>query len=214
MNDSNDDRHPLSQRFRGFFPVVIDVETAGFNAKTDALLELSAAILDMNDEGQLIQRKILEYHINPFEGANLDAAALEFNGIDPHDPSRQAIDEEEAISTFFQQVRKAVKQSDCTRAVVVAHNAHFDHGFLMAAAERCDIKRNPFHPFSCFDTVTLAGLAYGQTVLAKACATAGIAFNNKEAHSARYDTEKTAELFCGIVNLWEEKVGHSSPVSL
>jgi len=203
-----DNPHPLSQRFRGFFPVVLDVETAGFNADTDALLELSASILDMDEDGQLVQRKVLEYHITPFEGANLDQAALDFNGIDPHDPNRQAISEEEALNAFFQQVRKAVKQSDCTRAIVVAHNAHFDHGFLMAAAERCDIKRNPFHPFSCFDTATLAGLAFGQTVLAKACAAAGISFSNKEAHSARYDTEKTAELFCTIVNLWEQKIGH------
>ena len=79
--------------------------------------------------------------------------------------------------------------------------------FLNAAAARCGIKRNPFHPFSSFDTATLAGLAYGQTVLAKACQAAGIDFDGKEAHSARYDTEKTAELFCGIVNRWKEMGG-------
>jgi len=203
----NEGTHPLAKRFRGFLPVVIDVETGGFNDKTDALLELSAAILDMNDEGELIIDKILDYVIKPFEGANLDKAALEFNGIDPHDPKREAISEVEALELFFQQVRKAVKRYNCTRAIVVAHNAHFDHGFLMAAAERCDSKRNPFHPFSCFDTVTLAGLAYGQTVLAKACEAAKIPFSNKEAHTARYDTEKTAALFCQIVNLWQARGG-------
>ena len=35
----------LCDRFRGFYPVVIDVETAGFNAKTDALLEIAAITL-------------------------------------------------------------------------------------------------------------------------------------------------------------------------
>jgi len=200
----NENTHPLAKRFRGFLPVVIDVETGGFNSKTDALLELSAAILDMNDEGELVVDKTLDYVIKPFEGANLDKAALEFNGIDP---TRDAMTEAEALELFFQQVRKAVKRYHCTRAIVVAHNAHFDHGFLMAAAERCDSKRNPFHPFSCFDTVTLAGLAYGQTVLAKACEAANIPFSNKEAHTARYDTEKTAALFCKIVNLWQARGG-------
>jgi ribonuclease T len=200
----NENSHPLAKRFRGFLPVVIDVETGGFNDKTDAVLELSAALLDMNDEGELVIDKILDYVIKPFAGSNLDKAALEFNGIDPN---RDAMTETEALELFFQQVRKAVKRYHCTRAIVVAHNAHFDHGFLMAAAERCDSKRNPFHPFSCFDTVTLAGLAYGQTVLAKACEAANIPFSNKEAHTARYDTEKTATLFCQIVNLWQARGG-------
>jgi len=203
----NETVHPLAKRFRGFLPVVIDIETGGFNNQTDALLELSGAILDMNDEGELIIDKIVDYVIKPFDGANLDKAALEFNGINPFDPKREAITEEEALELFFQQVRKAVKRYHCTRAIVVAHNAHFDHGFLMAAAERCDIKRNPFHPFSCFDTVSLAGLAYGQTVLAKACEAAGIPFSNKEAHTSHYDTEKTATLFCKIVNLWQARGG-------
>ena len=199
--------HPLVQRFRGFLPVVIDVETGGFNAQTDALLEISAAILTMDDEGTLLIDKVVDYAIQPFPGANLDKAALEFNGIDPADPARNALSEDAALHELFQHVRKAVRQHDCTRAIVVAHNAHFDHGFMMAAANRCEIKRNPFHPFSCFDTVTLAGLAYGQTVLAKACEAARIPFSNREAHSARYDTEKTAALFCQIVNLWRDRGG-------
>lgn len=205
--DDSDASHPMAKRFRGFLPVVIDIETSGFNSQTDALLELSGAILDMNERGELVIDKIVDYVIKPFEGANLDKAALEFNGINPQDPNRIAIPEAEALELFFQQVRKAVKRYHCTRAIVVAHNAHFDHGFLMAAAERCDTKRNPFHPFSCFDTVTLAGLAYGQTVLAKACEAAGIPFSNKEAHTSHYDTEKTATLFCKIVNLWQERGG-------
>ena len=101
-------------------------------------------------------------------------------------------------------LRKEIRDQNCTRAILVGHNAHFDAGFINAAVERCGIKRNPFHPFSFFDTATLSGLAYGQTVLAKACAEAGIAFDNNEAHSAAYDAERTAELFCEIVNRWKE----------
>ena len=37
--------------------------------------------------------------------------------------------------------------------------------------------RDRFHPFSVFDTVTMAGLAYGQTVLARAIQSAGMEWN-------------------------------------
>ena len=83
------------------------------------------------------------------------------------------------------------------------HNAAFDQGFVNAALARTKIKRTPFHPFVSFDTTSLAGLCLGQTVLIKACQAAGIEFNNKEAHSALYDTEKTTELFCYMVNKWK-----------
>lgn len=196
-------KHPLALRFRGFYPVVIDVETGGFNAKTDAMLEIAATTLTINDAGELVIDKTFDYHIDPFEGANLEPAALEFTGIDPHDPERMAEPEEMVFPDLFQEIRRGIKAHDCTRAVLVGHNAHFDHGFVMAAVERCGIKRNPFHPFSMFDTATLSGLAFGQTVLAKACVAAGMTFDNAAAHSAAYDTEKTAELFCLIVNRWK-----------
>ncbi|MGW8228635.1 MAG: ribonuclease T, partial [Gammaproteobacteria bacterium] len=47
---------------------------------------------------------------------------------------------------------------------------------------------------------------YGQTVLARAVQAAGIQWNQKEAHSAVYDAERTAELFCRIVNTWDENI--------
>lgn len=193
----------FSQRFRGYFPVVIDVETAGFNANTDALLEIAATTLVMDeDTGILSLDKTLHFHIEPFEGANLEQAALEFNGIDPYNPLRGAVDEKNALADIFKSVRKTMKKAGCQRAVMVAHNAAFDLSFLNAAVARCNIKRSPFHPFVSFDTTTLSGLVLGQTVLAKACRVAEIEFDNKEAHSALYDTEKTAELFCHIVNKW------------
>ncbi|WP_371378493.1 ribonuclease T [Thalassotalea aquiviva] len=198
----------LSSRFRGYFPVVIDVETAGFNAQTDALLEIAASILHMDEiTGLLSIKETICFNVEPFEGANLEPAALEFTGIDPTNPLRGAVSEELALKSIFKTVRKAMKSFDCQRAVMVAHNAAFDLGFLNAATERCNIKRSPFHPFVSFDTATLSGLALGQTVLAKACASAQIDFNNKEAHSAVYDTEKTAELFCYIVNKWQQLGG-------
>ena len=194
----------FAQRFRGYFPVVIDVETAGFNAKTDALLEIAATTLSLNeDSGFFALDETIHFHIEPFEGANIEKAALEFTGIDPHNPLRGAVQEEFALKEIFKLVRKKMKLAGCQRAIIVAHNAAFDLGFLNAAVERSHIKRSPFHPFVSFDTTTLSGLALGHTVLAKACQIANIEFNNNEAHSALYDTEKTAELFCYIVNKWQ-----------
>ncbi|MDE0930084.1 MAG: ribonuclease T [Halioglobus sp.] len=200
-------KHEINDRFRGFLPVIIDVETGGFIAGTDALLEVGATTVRMDDDGQLAVHRTYNYHVKPFEGANIEQAALDFTGIDPYHPFREAVTEEEALGELFNVVRKEIRDRQCTRAILVGHNAHFDAGFITAAAERCGIKRNPFHPFSFFDTATMAGLAFGQTVLAKACAEAGIAFDNNEAHSAAYDAERTAELFCDIVNRWKESGG-------
>lgn len=190
----------LKNRFRGYFPVIIDVETAGFNAKTDALLELAAITLKMNEQGFLEIDKKCHFHIEPFEGANINPESLQFNGIDIHNPLRGAVSENIAISELFKMVRRAQKEADCQRSIIVAHNAAFDQSFVMAAAERTGIKRNPFHPFGLFDTATLSGFMFGQTVLVKACQAANIPFDGKQAHSALYDTERTAELFCYMVN--------------
>ncbi|MGL9735916.1 MAG: ribonuclease T [Symbiopectobacterium sp.] len=210
MADKNN-LNALSGRFRGFYPVVIDVETAGFNAKTDALLEIAAITMKMDENGWLQPDETLHFHVAPFEGALLDPAALAFTGIDPRNPLRGAVSEYEALHEIFKMVRKGIKDRGCNRGIIVAHNANFDHGFLMAAAERCRLKRNPFHPFATFDTAALSGLVLGQTVLAKACMTAGIAFDSAQAHSALYDTQQTTALFCELVNRWKRLGGWPLP---
>jgi ribonuclease T len=208
VDDQDYSKSPIADRFRGFLPVVVDVETAGFNAKTDALLEFAAVIIRMDESGTLYPGEEISCHIEPFEGANLEKAALDFTGIDPYCPLRNAQTEKEAIAEVFKPIRHELKDQGCTRAILVGHNATFDHNFLFAACERNNVKRNPFHPFSTFDTATLAGLAFGQTVLAKACREADIDFDNNEAHSALYDAIKTAELFCHIVNKWKNLGGY------
>ena len=197
----------MAKRFRGFLPVVIDVETGGFDCQKNALLEVAAVILEMNSQGKLQIKESLSKNIDPFPGATIEDSALEFTGIDIYDPERMPEEEGQALREIFQPIRREVSITGCTRAIMVAHNAHFDLGFVNAAVNRTNIKRNPFHPFSCFDTSGLAGLAFGQTVLAKACEAAQIEFNNRDAHSALYDTIKTAELFCTIVNRWKELGG-------
>lgn len=192
----------IKDRFRGFLPVVVDVETAGFNAEKDALLEMAVVTLKMDHNGELVRDKTFDRNILPFEGANIEESALKFIGIDdPFHPFREAIPEKQALIELFDPINKLVKETGCTRAILVGHNAFFDLNFVLQAAERHNIKC-PFHKFSTFDTVSLSGLAYGQTVLAKAAISAGMSWDNDLAHSAVYDTERTADLFCKIVNQW------------
>ncbi|MEM9402877.1 MAG: ribonuclease T [Pseudomonadota bacterium] len=190
----------MTDRFRGFLPVVVDVETGGFNAQTDALLEIAAVFVDFRDDGQLFRGDTLRYHVKPFEGANMEPASLAVNGIDPDHPLRPAIDERDALQRVFREVRREIRDNKCTRAVLVGHNSSFDLGFLNKAVERSQIKRNPFHPFSSFDTATLCGVAFGQTVLSRAAKAAGYKWSEESAHSAAYDAEMTADIFCDIVN--------------
>ena len=190
----------MSDRFRGFLPVVVDVETGGFNWKTDALLEIAAVLVEAGDDGTLMRGETIRYHVKPFEGANLEPASLAVNGIDPDHPLRLAVDEKEALQNIFREVRRAVREAACTRAILVGHNSFFDLSFLNEAVERSSIKRNPFHPFSSFDTATLCGVAYGQTVLSRAVKAAGLEWDEDSAHSAAYDAEVTAEVFCDVVN--------------
>ncbi len=192
----------IAKRFRGFLPVVVDVETGGFNPDTDALLELATCIIEMDEDGWLHPGEVQMRHVAPFEGANIEKAALEFNGIRPDHPLRPAVDEETALRDLLLPVRRRLRETGCKRAVLVGHNAHFDLSFLNAIINRVGYKRNPFHPFSCFDTATLGGLAYGQTVLARAIDAAGLEWDKSQAHSAAYDTERTAKLFCTIANRW------------
>ncbi|MFD2189729.1 ribonuclease T [Pistricoccus aurantiacus] len=202
-------REMMARRFRSYLPVVVDMETGGFDAKRDAILEIAAVTLSMDNEGNLLSDETFSFNINPFEGANIEQSALDFTGIRLDSALRRqtAVSEGEAIKEIFHPIRKAIKANNCTRAILVGHNAAFDHGFLNAAIERNGIKRNPFHPFSSFDTASLAGLVYGQTVLARACRAAGIEFDNAAAHTARYDTERTAELFCAMVNRFKDLGG-------
>lgn len=197
----------IADRFRGFLPVVVDVETGGFNAHTDALLEIAAVTLAFDPQGYLRPDSTYDFHVEPFPNANIEDAALEFTGIHLESEFRCAEPETMVLPKLFKPIRAAIKNHGCNRAIMVGHNAHFDLGFLNAAVGRNDIKRNPFHPFSCLDTASLAGLAFGHTVLAKSCQLAGIDFDNNEAHSAAYDAQKTAELFCLIVNRWKELGG-------
>lgn len=194
----------MKQRFRGFLPVVVDVETAGIDPQKHALLEICAVLVDINKHGKFVSGEHFFEHVLPYEGSLLDAKSLAFNQIDPYQPLRFAVDEKQALTAWVKPIFEALKTHQCQRAVLVGHNAWFDLLFIKAAMERCGIQ-SPFHAFTCFDTATLSGLVYGQTVLSKALNAANIAFDANEAHSAIYDAQKTADLFCTILNTWQDK---------
>lgn len=209
------EKSAMAQRFRGFLPVIVDVETGGFNARKDALLELAACTVRFNAEGRLEIAERVHFNVEPFPGANIEDAALAITGIKPFNPLRAAVKESDALGRTFKVVRNAIKAEGCTRAILVGHNAHFDQGFLNAAVERCGIKRNPFHPFSVFDTATLGGAVVGQTVLRRAVEAVGLPWDEDGAHSARYDAQMTAELFCHLINavqpVYTAQIGAKGP---
>ena len=200
MNQFNASK--IAKRFNRHLPVVVDVETGGVNPGTDALLEIAICLLDFDDNNQLVRTETLHEHIQPFPGGVLDPESLKITQIDPYHPFRFAKTEADALHSLFIRIRQEISRHGCMRAYLVGHNAWFDLLFMRQAMKRVGIKddENPFHRFTCLDTATLAGLAFGQTVLARAVNSAGIAFDRVEAHSAIYDAEKTADLFCHIVN--------------
>ncbi len=195
----------IKKRFRGFLPVIVDVETTGTNPYQHGLLEMCVVLIQMDETGNYFPSQTFAEHILPFEGAALDPESLAFNKIDPYYPLRFAVDEHQALKNLFAPIKEAVKAAQCQRAVLVGHNAWFDLLFVKNAAERSKLKL-PFHAFTCFDTATLSALCYGQTVLAKALKEANIHFDPTQAHSAIYDAEKTAALFCTILNHYQGKI--------
>ena len=192
----------MCERFRGYLPVVVDVETGGFDWTRHALLEIAAIPIDLDADGHFVLGDVVSAHVVPAPGTEIDPKSLEVTGIIIDHPFRMAKQEKEALDHIFAAVRAAVRKHGCQRAILVGHNAHFDLNFLNAAVARVQHKRNPFHPFSVFDTVTLGGVAYGQTVLARAVQAAGMEWNSADAHSAVYDAERTAQVFCKVANAW------------
>lgn len=194
----------IAERFRGFLPVIVDVETGGFDVERHALLEIAAVVVRMDEQGMLHPEPVVSTHVQPFEGSELDPRSMEITGIDPDHPFRAAVPERQALDLIFKPVRAAVREAGCQRAILVGHNAAFDVAALNAAIRRTQHKKSPFHPFSCFDTVTLGGLAYGQTVLSRVVEASGTRWDSREAHAAIYDAERTAEIFCAVVNRWKQ----------
>ncbi|MGN0908821.1 MAG: exonuclease domain-containing protein [Succinivibrio sp.] len=203
----------IRKRFRGFLPVVVDVETAGFNPERNALLEIAAMPVLLGGDGVMAPGELFSSNIRPFEGSELVEENLKFLGIDPYAEDRNLREEKDAIPDLFRFVHRAVRAAHCKKAVLVGHNGSFDLGFVNAAARRCGLeKKNPFHPFTVLDTSTIGALVYGHTVLARACAGAGIDYDGKSAHGAAYDTTVECKLFCAAYNRFTTFCGLPEPI--
>ena len=190
----------IAKRFAGYLPVVVDCETGGVDPQQDALLEVAAQIIKP-DAKKVVMGEILHYHVEAFPGSVITDEALSVNQIRPDHPFRFAVPESDCLIDMAMKIREHCKRYRCRRAVLVGHNAHFDLAFLIAAYKRCDaMKLFPFHRFMVFDTVTLSAMFVRETVLARAVVRAGLAFDINEAHSALYDVDRTAALFCHLVN--------------
>ena len=196
----------MALRFRGFLPVVVDVETSGVDSERHGLLEIAALTLRF-DNGNLVIDGRHRWPVRPFPEALINPDSLRVTGIDLNDPARLAIPETKAIKQLFKMTRASIKGHGCHRGILVGHNAAFDASFVHGAAKRAGVKRNPFHPFSTIDTAALSAVAYGHTVLREACARAGIDYDKNLAHDALYDAERCAMLFCEIVNGWGDALG-------
>ena len=191
----------IKERFRKYLPVVVDLETGGFNPKTNAILEIAATLISKNENNQLLEvGETYRYHIEPFEGLVVEQESLDFTKINLNHPLRNAITEKEALDKLFKIINTERTANGCSRAILIGHNAHFDHSFLTEAISRNNLKKSPFHPFSVLDTVTLGALHTKQTVLARICDVLKIDYDSKQAHSAAYDSDITAKVFCKIIN--------------
>lgn len=191
----------IKERFRKYLPVVVDLETGGFNPKTNAILEIAATLISKNENTQLLEvGETYRYHIDPFEGLVVEQESLDFTKINLNHPLRNAITEKDALDELFKIINTERTANGCSRAILIGHNAHFDHSFLTEAISRNNLKKSPFHPFSVLDTVTLGALHTKQTVLARICDVLKIDYDSKQAHSAAYDSDITAKVFCKIIN--------------
>ena len=195
----------LNQRFRKYLPVVVDLETGGFDPINNAILEIAVTLIGQNDKYELVVLDTHRYHIDPYKDLIVEQESLDFTKIKLDHPLRKAVSEKEALKELFKIINKAKSEYSCSRAILVGHNAHFDLAFIKESIKRNNIKKSPFHPFSVLDTVSLGAIHTQQTVLARVCESLSIDYDSNEAHSAAYDAEITAKVFCNIINLFDNK---------
>ena len=188
----------LSKRFRGFLPIVVDIETAGFDPNKNAILEIAVIFMDYADT-VLVTTDTFHEHIIPEPGLILDPEALEFTKIIPDHPFRFAVSEKAMLASLRDKIQQQCALTGCSRAVLVGHNGQFDLSFIQAALIRQEMSML-LHRFLVFDTATLSAAFLGETVLARAVRRSGKPFDEKEAHGALYDATVTAELFAHLIN--------------
>lgn len=197
----------MDRLFGQYYPIVIDCETSGVDPQQHAMLELAYTCLEIV-EGKLVPGESETFHIYPFEGAAFDDGSMKIHQIDPYYPLRYAITEKEALEALNKVVIPRLLEHKQRRAILVGHNAWFDLAFLNAAYERQKVK-SVFHRFTSLDTATLSAFLLRETVLARALYRARVGYDPKQAHSALYDSQKTAELVCALWNKQQSRKSQS-----
>ena len=90
----------LSERFRGYLPVVLDLETGGFDHQVNPILELACCFVQMQDDRLSIKGQE-SWNVQPVDGMVVEPASLKVTGIDLDDPHRDAMDEASVLKDFF-----------------------------------------------------------------------------------------------------------------
>ena len=88
----------MARRFRQFLPVVIDVETGGFNCATDALLEICAVMIQFGFSPEALFARAVEVKTQIAAATGLDPAAAGTKGLSIMGPGTFLTDPVSAIS--------------------------------------------------------------------------------------------------------------------
>ncbi len=77
----------LKNRFRKYLPVVVDIETGGFDPIVNAILEIAITLIE-EKENKFVPGETFRHHIQPFEGSIVEKESLEFTKIKLDHPLR------------------------------------------------------------------------------------------------------------------------------
>ncbi len=174
----------MGQDFNDTF-VVFDLETTGFSAEVDRIIEIGAVKIKngeiVDNFSKFVNPKIpIPFRIEKLTGIN-DSMVMEAEPI------------EKILPEFLE---------FCGDAVMVAHNAGFDTSFIINNAERLGIKYDP----TIMDTVLLAQFVIPNLhnyKLDTLCKHLAVSLENH--HRAVDDAQATAYIYLKMVKMLEER---------
>lgn len=174
----------MGQNFNDTF-VVFDLETTGFSAEVDRIIEIGAVKIKngeiVDNFSKFVNPKIpIPFRIEKLTGIN-DSMVMEAEPI------------EKILPEFLE---------FCGDAVMVAHNAGFDTSFIINNAERLGIKYDP----TIMDTVLLAQFVIPNLhnyKLDTLCKHLAVSLENH--HRAVDDAQATAYIYLKMVKMLEER---------
>lgn len=164
--------------------IVFDTETTGLDSRLDRVIELGGIeLVNRFPTG----RNFHEY-INP-EGREVHPEALAVHGISNSDLTGKPV--------FSEIAERFLEFID--GAILVAHNANFDMGFINAELAR--LGRDFIGPDRVVDTLMLARRKHpmGPNSLDALCRRYGIDNSRRDKHGALLDSELLAEVYIELI---------------